>query len=652
MPRTNDYVVGRVLPYMHHTPVSVDALVRDFTVDEARQLCDGRVLDQLPVMMNHNDGTTDERTGHVRKLDRVGTVHGMAVHGVDARVLLAIDPHGTHSNTYSSNAVAQGIYGGISLGNRVDSKSSADTGRTVLIKTPTEVSLCKVGRRHGSTIEHFMPCRETCERLLAAEPKLLTDMASRFDYADELQRQGLDVSRGPQYIDGLVALADQRLARIQAANHLQLPAHAQQPQPQQISLHVRASMSAETDASAVAKQMFDASLQQQQQQAAQPMETDAVAPAAGGAAVAQPPPPVAAVQEPVARSVVTEVPDAPDVRDAKAMAAEALKSKEEAVELRRQLAEAQQAQLELAGIREAERKKKEEEFQTIVRSYIENAQKAKMGDQEIQQTVGCAQDLFKEKPDSAMGLIKSSLAMSVRASQQTSNLESLQAQQLTAHVNAQNNAEFDQMALRMSALREQERSFTLTAPMAAGTTVPVTALSTAQVATLAPPAAVKQEPEQHFSSSSSSSSSFDKRFAAVSQPAALEPAAPAAVETPIAPYFVRASESDPGQNDYDALAQFKQQVKLLGRIPSIRDVSYGVAVQHTGQMKASASGEQVPVTRLVPLRRTPAAVEPANFAPEWHATLMRAMDERSNKNVRYLGRDAVKCTHVGSGYNT
>jgi len=238
-----------------------------------------------------------------------------------------------------------------------------------------------------------------------------------------------------------------------------------------------------------------------------------------------------------------------------------------------------------------------------------------------------------------MGLIKSSLSMSIKASAQTNSYESMKAQQLADHTHAKNEEFFDKAARRFADLREQERAFSLTQPMSAGSSIPITSLSPVDLTNLATPAA------------SSSSSSFDRRYIAPQQPQQMQQLMQKPAEMAAPRMFVRASETDPGTNDYDARAQFEQQMKLFGKVPSYKEVSYGVKVEHTGEMKASASGEKVPVTRLATLRQTPAVIEPTNFAPDWSATLERAMKARTNNNVRYLGRDVIRQTFVGSGYD-
>lgn len=93
----SDYVVGRVLPYLHETPASDTKAILDFTVSEAERLR----LEGLPVLMEHNDGTTDQRTGHTRHLDEVGRVEAMSLHGVHARVLMSITPDASPAATYT-----------------------------------------------------------------------------------------------------------------------------------------------------------------------------------------------------------------------------------------------------------------------------------------------------------------------------------------------------------------------------------------------------------------------------------------------------------------------------------------------------------------------------------------------------------------------
>jgi len=619
--RDVDLVYGRVLPYLHETPANDVAMVQDFTRAESQNLR----LPGLPVLINHNDGTEEKRP-----LDLVGKVMSADISGVHCNVLMAVNPDGSHANRYASNAVANGEYGGISLQNTVESRASADTGRNILLKKPLEVSLCKTGLRHGSFIRDFMPSRKTCERLLRDGHEHIETMTRRFGYDKGLRDRKLTPSDKEKYIDALMLLVEERVAK-----------HSQ---PKKTPLRVRASMSANDQQQQQQKQEQPPAEQEQKEEepgqgegnAGKPdaMEVDSASSAEGAAPAGQ----------------------VPNVRDAKVMAAEALRSREEVVELKRQLAESRKAQEELNAIKAQEREKQRKQFQTIVRSYVQNAEKANMDKEQIENTVKTVEEMYNDKPESALGLIESSLAMSVRASQSYESAQHAQAQRLAEHAKAQDDAYYDRTATRMAQLREEERSFSLSQPMPAGTKVSLASLSQQDVGFLASQYRPPQQAE---------SSSFEKRYMNAGRAQAPPPqqqqqqqqqfSAPSRSmeidEKAPGPLFVRASEANE-KNTYDAAQQFKQQLNLLGRLPTYGEVSVGISVEHTGKMKASATGgPDVPETRIAPLRRQPAAVEPANFAPQWNEVLERALRERSDNGVRYLGGDRIKQTHVGSGYD-
>ena len=620
-----DYVCGRVLPYMHHRPTSPVAGVLDFTVHEARQLR----LGGLPVMMNHNDGTLDADTGTTRALDRIGRVEGIALSGVDARVLMAIDTCSDNvAAMQSSLSVAQGLYGGLSLGNLVRVQSA--DGHTTSVKMPTEVSLCKTGRRYGSTIEHFMPSATTLRRLHAHEPAAVPAFAVRFGYADDLQRQGITPADADQYIDGLARLARTRLDAIRHQ-------HAFDTSPPRAT--IMSSTLPPQDATPV----------HASESPAEPAEP-VPAPVAKEPEQQQQTPPAPAVAKPVSEPVDEPM---PDVRNAREMAAEALRSKEEAVKLRQQLAEAQHAQRELEGIRAAERQKKVDQFRTVLAAYTQQATETHRPKEEIDTNVSCAEEIFKVNSDKAIDLLDKSLQMCVRASAAEAKLEELQAQRLHEASERQNNAYFANVATQMTKLREQERMFSITEPVSAGTRVALSGLSADQVSALAAP--------------SRSSSSFDQRFAAPEPVAKTQqqqqpqqhqqqpqqqqqPTVPKVNVPGRAPLIVRASETEDPlayARQYNAEQEYVKQWKLRGRPPTMYELEHGADVEFTGTMRASATtGEQVQDMRIVRSRNTPAHIEPANFAPEWQKILDKALEQTLGNPARRM----MRCTFEGEGY--
>lgn len=614
-----DYLVGRVLPFMHQTPGSYERAICEFTVSEAERLR----LTGLPVMLNHNDGTRNDKTGDERPLICVGRVEGMAVRGVDARVLLALTPDASGEATYASNAVAKGRYMGISLGHGATYEASASTGHNTLIKTPIEVSVCEKGRRMGSNIEHFMPSRSTIVRLYDQSPDTAHQVASRFGYAAHLPDPGRATRQ--EYIEAFAAASANRLASVCAAERLTAQTHlSQQP------VRVRASATEPPHTMATT-----ADAQQQQQQP----QTVAAAVDQQQQSQAQAPPPRqqqsagAAAAVDGSRSMEAELPNGPDLTDPKAAAAWAVQREREHVDLMKRLAQAEQAAKELETLKQAKRDEQKAKFMEIIESFKQHAKKVNAPDSETADLIEIAQAAFAQDPEQGLKHIGSACQIAVRASQSMHNAEQMQAQQMAKQVAADNNAFLTQKAREMAMLREQGRNYT--------------ALSSSQsqfvLANQPPPQ--QQPPVSSFERRFSEQQSFFQPTPAPAQTAIVPAQQQQYMDTSAddfvadelpQPLFVRASETEAVRNDYDAAAQYELIHRLTGRRPTLKEVQYGAKLVPTGKMEASATGEQVPGMRVDRLRRTPAYIAPDNFAKEFDAQLQRAMQQHPDKGVRRM----------------
>lgn len=108
--------------------------------------------------------------------------------------------------------------------------------------------------------------------------------------------------------------------------------------------------------------------------------------------------------------------------------------------------------------------------------------------------------------------------------------------------------------------------------------------------------------------------------------------------------FVRASAPTAGEQ-YDSYGQFMEQAELRGRLPTYREVAMGLAIEVTGEAKASHDGKMVMQQRYVAARQAPAAVSAENFAPKWWGLMQKAARERDNKEMRDMRRVAVEPGH-------
>ena len=606
-----DYVVAVVLPYMQlqHEPNS-DDMIRDFTVSESHQL----YMDKLPLMMNHNDGTTED--GVTRPLDIVGTVEASAVRGADSRMLASIDPTRSEAAMFSSNAVATGIYKDVSLGNTVEVVVRASGGELVYRKVPEEVSLCKRGLRRGSRIERYCPGRGTIERLARHAPEDLDLLVRVHDYERDLSARGVTLASGAEYIDALVALSNERLLDTIEREQLY-------PRPVPTNYNT---MSTTADDQTLAADATKASESAADSSPAAAADADTKAAGEERAAdkTAEAAAAAAARTSSAAGTVETRVPETPDVMNAKKMAAEALKAREEAFELRQRLAKAEDAEKRLAAIEAREAAKQKAQMEAIVKSFTQHAAAAKTSQIDVDREVEDCWQMYKTQPERGIQMAERAMRMAVRASENMESLEQARTQKMAEHTNALNSKYFDTIASKFSALNDREMSFVASRNTSSDATDMQTPLDR-RFKVPADPAAATMTQQQDATNSSISGDRGDN---AVGQkrtvPNAMQQQQQ--MESAPEPLFVRASENNPIKIDYDAKAAFEAILNETGVIPSFDQVAFNERLVPTGRMKASADGTDVPVLKRQRLRRYRANIEPANFAPEFDRLLVKALD--------------------------
>jgi len=594
-----DYVVATMLPYMplEHEPNSKEE-VRDFTVNEASEL----YVDDLPLLMNHNDGVVED--GKERPLDVIGKVEASNLRGAASKMLAWIEPTMSDAAMYSTNAVANGIYNDVSLGNIVDAVVRANGSKIVYRKIPQEVSLCERGRRYGSRIEAYCPGRTTIERLATDWPDDLQTLIRVHNYAADLSEMGVVPEQRAEYIDALVKLSSERLERTIQRENLY-----PRPRPQQTF-----AMSA--DDKSLGSEKMNAS---EDAAAASPPPAPPPAEKEGGGEkeAAAPPPPKAETAA-----------DVPDMTNMKKMAEAALKAREEAFDLRQRLAKTEErlakgeeAEKRLAAIESEKAEKRQKQFETIIKSYMQHAAAAKTPQTEVDEEVHDCHDTFKNNPERGIRMAERVHRMAIRASEMTNSNEESEAQRLAQRTKMFNDNVLDTLASKWSTLNQREMSFAK-AQTARGASAPASV----------PDEGAETAFDRRFKSSIADASAKQHESKTAAQEILglnkRKAEEMMMAEKPAAPLFVRASENAAGDDDdeFDALAVWNQITEETGKIASLEQVMYVDRLVNMGRMQAGVNGD-VPELKRMRLRQTPANIDPWNFklSPTWANNLDKAL---------------------------
>lgn len=614
--RTTDAIVARVLPYMPLEHTTAVNRIRDFTLDEATQLN----FDGLPLLMNHNDGEHSARLNEARPRLEVGRVDASAIDGLHTRVLASFDPDASDEATMVSNLVARGVYEGVSLGNTV--AMHATDGMATFVKTPQEISVCERGRRHGSIIEGYFPCRATLERLAEHAPTDLETLIDRHGYRDAVIASNVSATDSIRYIDVLVAASDKRLADTVARYNL-FP-----------KMSVQASDSPVTDTPPAETAPMDTESAQQQPPAQEQPPAQQQPPVQEQPPVqAQPP-----VQVQQTRSVAT--PASPNLTSLKEITEAALAAKQQNVEYLktldartqeladrdRRLAEMEanmakmQAENERFAQHQAQEKEKErKKFEGIIETYVQRAKRAGFSEPKIEATVESGRDSFEKNQNRGIQAMESALEMAVIASDRADELERQKAKTMQAQADKFNESflssvakKFTEMDSQASHLQQRIESTYAqrfeTTPAAAAPVQPAAPAPVQQPVVAQQPMQQQQQQQQPVAVTP------QKRF----------------IEKPAATHFTTVKASD--QFPLDESELLAEYVKATNKLPSMRDMQFGTMYVPTGRMQASVDGMgEEPVYERKRLRSTPARIEPANFAPEWDAKLMEQHRVARNK---------------------
>lgn len=173
----HDLVQGIVLPQLEETLSSPEDMKREFSTEQAREID----LTALPTRMNHSSS-----------LEPVGiTLAYRVIDGGDGKPAQAETLHKLHREpddgiapddpvavlcSNQRDLLMTGVHSGLSLGHafstdfvadlgRYDASLSGQTGR-IINKRPLEVSICKRGKRPGSEILEYLPCKRSLRRTI------------------------------------------------------------------------------------------------------------------------------------------------------------------------------------------------------------------------------------------------------------------------------------------------------------------------------------------------------------------------------------------------------------------------------------------------------------------------------------------------------
>jgi len=581
-----DYVFANMLPYVQLTHDNVVDQTREFTAAEADRL----YMDGLPLLMNHRDGEFNPTTGEQEPLLRVGTVLASRVARGSCMMVGEIDPRSSDAATFTSNAVARGVYRSVSLGNTVETRIKASTGTTYLVKTPDEVSLCKEGRRGGSTIRAYCPGRETLERLYQHAPDDLEALINRHGYREAVIHAGASLDDDPaRYITAVETASQQRWAE-------------------------------ELDRYRLAPRSIDTMASSQENRADETMTADT-----NKASQQQADDTLAADTE-QQRSVATPLAENNESVAAKTALAEAVKAQQEKLEIMKQFealkAEKAQSDAQLAKIHEKEKAKDDETRDTIEKSITQHMVMGQFPKDQIVETVADFRSKYNEDRTSGLRFGERQLMLASKASSAHQQIQKSEANAVAEQQKRVTNDFIAQEARKLQALRAQEAGISLQG--AASTTVAAATPSSSSIdfdSLSAMVDATKTAFETRFEQQAGGVETHvgDKRKEAPVQLCNEPEKAFAEVKR----FAIKASSDQ--QESYDAAAVFAQQCKTLGRLPWYEEVAMHAEMQKTGKFKASANGQRVEECVVRATRSKPAHLSAANFNPIFDAQCNDAM---------------------------
>ena len=588
--RKYDVVAGKVLPYMRQKHPDRDSLLVDFTENESRDL----YIDGLPLMINHNDGICSDEEW------RVGTVTATQVRGVDLRALATIEnPTSDPYARMTSRAIANGTYKGLSLGIRTHIGFSGT--KNVVTKVPEEVSVCEKGKRPGSDIEHFFPCRDTITEMYDDSRNDLRALVQRFNYHVDIPEEKRDM-----YIDALTRLSQKRLETIVAAESLY-----PRPPPQRVFDAMSETTATQTEKASVTAPVPPAS-----EQTSAASQTDSES-----------------ATLPLQRGPVSNV----EASSAHKLHEELLAAKKEAVEMKKNNLELLKAKEELDKIKEERQQEIKRKFETILNAFKEKASTVPdmYSEAEINAIAADAEQFYNQNPSAGISNIERALTVATKASDTQQKLTRDATQKMKVAIEQGEKRQLDEMSMQLANLRQRELEYdtqrqafmnTSSANNRFEKSIQPPEKAATNAGQSAPAAAAVPPPQQQQQTMSSSG---------YTRPANIRMA-------DVNTLFSKASAKS---TSYDAIAATKKYIELTGKIPSKDTIARGVQVEFTGQYKASAhpGGEQVPIVKMGPEFSQDVYLDPEAWNPDFFAQCVDQMNRLTGteRNFRFNNNTTV-----------
>lgn len=197
--RTADLIVALPLAKLPEEHPDDAHAQRNYTREDASQVD----FTGLPLRLNHS-----------KRHAAVGQCVESRLKGDRVESVLTIEDGPDFAHDFSKRALANGYYDCVSLCHIYTEAASAD-GVPSVSKQAIEISLTSLGKRGGTVIENYFPCRATLEKL---DDDALLKFAQTHYYVlqakDALTPDGKRVANRARCLDALEQSVDQRMHKL------------------------------------------------------------------------------------------------------------------------------------------------------------------------------------------------------------------------------------------------------------------------------------------------------------------------------------------------------------------------------------------------------------------------------------------------------
>ena len=568
IPDGHDTLVVRVLPNMKMTHDSFDERVEQFTIAEAHDL----ELQGRDVRINHRtEDADDHKAGRSYS---VGTIVSSAVRGCDVFAVLAIDPKRSAQGAFASLASSNGVYADVSLTHRPEVVKRGPLGQKYVVKRPLEISLCRVGMRPGSTINHMFPHEQT---LRLWKPHNVSDFVRQHGYEDEMKRRNVSPDDYNRYIDALVDAVHKR---------------------RDITLSTFPNMSSSaTTAAATTEQeaarATDSSADSTADLATKPQKeipTD-TPPAAASAA---------ATEKGGNGPSTLLTPES--LTDSHRIALEMRNMTAEMTEMKRHNAE---MQAQLAAAKQEKNQAAAREARTILDAFMQYTKDIDTPEEVEAKRAKWTSDIDKD-PFSAKARLADMNELAIKMSRNAAAQNKATVEHVKSHVDHDDRTFLSNIAADINRMRETSAAYSYNVPRAPA--VPNPPPQAPPSMPPAPPMATTKRPAGESDQPATKMQRLDDGGGGGGT-------------------AQRQLEGD------WARREFENSARLLGRMPTYADVAYGTIRRPTGLMMASANGQVPEYGAPENARDVPADFGPREFAPDFWAKICERASSRGNMKM-------------------